>query len=118
MTEDEKKAKIKHDEAVVRFMIGIYCNRQHHTKKRQLCPECEALAVYTVQRTEHCPRTEEKTFCSSCPIHCYKPEMRAKIKAVMKFSGPRMMLYGPSLCFKHIKNTIKYGKTANPHKIR
>ena len=36
---------------------------------------------------------ETKTFCSNCKVHCYKPEMRKKIRAVMRFSGPRMIFY-------------------------
>ncbi len=29
----------------------------------------------------------EKTFCANCKVHCYKPEMREKIRAVMRFFG-------------------------------
>ena len=44
----------------------------------------------------------EKSFCSKCPIHCYKKDMKAKIKDVMKFSGPRLIIYSPMQFIKHI----------------
>lgn len=31
---------------------------------------------------------ETKTFCSNCKVHCYKPEMREKIRDVMRFPAP------------------------------
>ena len=38
---------------------------------------------------------ESKTFCSNCRVHCYCPDMREKIRMVMRFSGPRMLFYHP-----------------------
>ena len=45
---------------------------------------------------------ENKTFCSNCRVHCYKPEMREKIREVMRFSGPRMLLCHPILAVWHV----------------
>ena len=36
-------------------------------------------------------RQEEKTFCSNCTVHCYRPEMRERIRTVMRYAGPRKM---------------------------
>ena len=64
-----------------------------------------------------CPFMEKKTFCSNCTVHCYKPEMRERIKKVMKFSGPRMLLYHPFMAVWHVvssrleKKKDKKGKT-------
>ncbi|MGL5506375.1 MAG: nitrous oxide-stimulated promoter family protein, partial [Paraclostridium sp.] len=49
-----------------------------------------------------CKFGNKKSFCSKCPIHCYKPDMKIKIKEVMKFSGPRLVIYSPVEFFKHI----------------
>lgn len=35
------------------------------------------LKNYAFKRIEFCPRKEEKTFCSSCPIHCYQKNISA-----------------------------------------
>ena len=44
------------------------------------------LKNYAFKRIEFCPRKEEKTFCSSCPIHCYQKTYRQQIREVMKYS--------------------------------
>ena len=45
---------------------------------------------------------EMKTFCANCRVHCYKPEMRGKIREVMRYSGPRMMLHHPVMAARHV----------------
>ncbi len=101
------EAKRKREIKVVNLMIGIYCKKKRHTKKGQLCQECQQLADYATLRTSKCPFMETKTFCSRCKVHCYRPDMKAKIKEVMKFSGPRMMIYHPILATKHGFYTLK-----------
>lgn len=115
-TEEKKKEnqiaiekKRKKEQYVVTEMIALYCRKNHKNvdKQNALCPECEKLATYAAARSEHCPRMEEKTFCANCKIHCYKPEMRERIRVVMRFSGPRMLLYHPILAIWHLITTIK-----------
>lgn len=45
---------------------------------------------------------ETKTFCSNCKVHCYRPEMREKIRVVMRYSGPRMLFCHPILALRHV----------------
>ncbi|MBF0908001.1 MAG: nitrous oxide-stimulated promoter family protein, partial [Atopobium sp.] len=52
-------------------------------------------------RVDRCPHIETKTFCSKCISHCYNKEMRARVKEVMKSSGPRLLLHHPILVIKH-----------------
>ena len=66
------------------------------------------LKEYAFKRIDCCPRKEEKTFCSSCPIHCYQKKYRDQIKEVMKYSGKRMLFKHPFITIKHLINTIKY----------
>jgi hypothetical protein len=67
-----------------------------------LCGDCQHLLTYAVQRLDACPFGSGKTFCSKCSVHCYKPDSRAAIKTVMRYSGPRMLLYSPIMAFKHL----------------
>ncbi len=85
---------------VVEEMIRLYCKGNHHTNV--LCPECKELVEYAKQRSEKCPFMKDKTFCVNCRIHCYKPEMREKIRTVMRYSGPRMIFYHPILALWHV----------------
>jgi hypothetical protein len=82
-------------------MIGLYC-KKNHGKHGGLCPKCAALNEYAQLRSDKCPFMETKTFCSNCKVHCYKPEMREKIKEVMRFSGPRMIFYHPIMDIRHL----------------
>ncbi|WP_369401917.1 nitrous oxide-stimulated promoter family protein [Dysgonomonas macrotermitis] len=87
-------------------MIEIYCKKKHHTHN-SLCPDCSNLRLYAYQRLDRCHFGENKPLCQSCPIHCYHPDMRARIQGVMKFSGPRMIFYAPMLTFRHLLGILK-----------
>ena len=98
MTTADKREREKQ---VVSCMIALYCRRKHHTKGT-LCPDCAALDASARQRSDHCPCMETKTFCSHCKVHCYRADMREKIREVMRFSGPRMLLVHPVLAVRHL----------------
>lgn len=93
--------KREREKEVVSLMIKLYCNKKHHTKA-ELCEECRILDEYARLRSDKCPFMETKTFCSNCKVHCYKPDMRERIREVMSFSGPRMMLYHPIMAIRHV----------------
>lgn len=107
MTKEKIEHKRQLEIRTVNKMIEIYCHKKHHTKGHNLCKECQDLANYATSRTLHCPFMETKSFCSQCKVHCYAPIYKTKIKEVMKFSGPYMMLYHPILAIKHLYYTLK-----------
>ena len=96
---------------MIKKMVEIYCKKKHGRENKNpitsLCEECEDLLLYANQRIDRCPMMATKTFCSECKIHCYKMDMREKIKEVMKFSGPRMLYHHPVLALKHMAVTIR-----------
>ena len=102
------QTKRQREKETVSLMIALYC-RKHHGG-RELCPECAALDTYARLRSDKCPFMETKTFCSNCKVHCYKSDMREKIRAVMRFSGPRMLLHHPIMAIRHIIETKKEKK--------
>lgn len=89
------------------LMIRIYCHGNHKTKGKTICPECEKLTDYALFRLDKCPFKEDKQFCSFCRIHCYKPEYREEIRAVMKYAGPRMLFRHPIFALKHVLQVIR-----------
>ena len=103
---DKIEKKRQNDKDIVAFMIRWYCKKKHGIKEG-LCPSCKELLDYAMIRIDHCPFMETKTFCSNCKSHCYSPEMRGKIKDVMRFSGPRLLLSHPILAIRHVIDTIK-----------
>lgn len=103
------QTKREREKEMVSQMIALYCKKNHKTKNG-LCPMCAELAGYARARSDKCPFMETKTFCSNCRVHCYKPEMREKIRAVMRFSGPRMIFHNPVAAIRHVIETKKEKK--------
>ena len=102
----DTQTKRELEKRMVSQMIALYCRKKHHTRG-DLCPQCAALDAYAKMRADKCPFMETKTFCSNCRIHCYKPDMRAKIREVMRFAGPRMILHHPVAAIRHVVETRK-----------
>ncbi len=98
------------EKKLIPVMIKKYCRGKHKTKGKEICAECNELAEYALFRLSKCPFKVNKKFCSFCKIHCYKPEMREKIKAVMKYAGPRMLFTHPIFAISHVVQMIKYKK--------
>ena len=102
--------KRQQEKATVGLMIELYCRGHHGTPKGRLCPDCAVLRDYADARVDHCPHIATKTFCSVCQTHCYKPEMRERIRQVMRWSGPRMLFHHPVLAVRHLAETRKQKK--------
>lgn len=96
----KKTSRIEEEKQVVKLMIELYCRKKE--KHDQLCEECRMLLDYAWKRLDHCKFGEQKSSCKRCPIHCYKPDMREKMRQVMRFSGPRMLWYHPIAAIKHL----------------
>ena len=103
------ETKREREKTMVSQMIALYCKKKHKTKKG-LCQDCAELDRYARQRSDKCPFMEAKTFCSNCKVHCYKPDMREKIREVMRFSGPRMRFHHPAAAVRHVTETKKEKK--------
>ena len=100
------QTKREREKAMVSDMIALYCRKQHGIKDG-LCTDCSALNTYARERSDKCPFMETKTFCSNCKVHCYKTDMREKIREVMRFSGPRMIFHHPVAAMRHVLETKK-----------
>ncbi len=114
-------AKRADETRMVSQMIALWC-RGHHAgmapaedtptvrlglRTVALCPECAELHAYACARIKACPHMGTKTFCSACPTHCYRPAMRESIRQVMRWAGPRMILYRPVAAVKHAVVTVQ-----------
>jgi len=77
--------KHQRDRQVLQRFIDVFC-RENHGPREGLCVHCAGLLAYALQRLDACPM-DPKPKCRDCPVHCYKPEHRQRIREVMKFSG-------------------------------
>jgi predicted amidophosphoribosyltransferase len=100
---------MKRERRTMEAMVALYC-RNTHGKGKGLCPECASLLEYSLERLARCPFQERKPACSRCPIHCYKPGMREKIRVVMRHAGPRMIRRHPVLALLHMMDAMRRTK--------
>lgn len=92
-------SRIQREIKTIEVIIFDYC-RDHHLDIR--CSECEELLNYALERLKKCPFQEGKTTCLKCPTHCYKPDVRQRIRIVMRYAGPRMIYRHPVLALFHM----------------
>ena len=113
--------RIADEKKVVALMIRMYCRRHcrqqgrtaitdrtdrtgdtnqadnsSRTATSPLCPECAALLDYALRRLDSCRFGNGKPSCRKCPVHCYRADMRERIRTVMRWAGPRMIFHHPS----------------------
>ncbi len=105
----EFNLRIERESKTVGAMIGIYCHK-HHGAREILCTECSSLKEYADLRLEKCPFQEGKTTCAKCPVHCYNPISRQKIRKIMRYAGPRMLYKHPLAAIAHLLD----GRRQNP----
>jgi len=98
----------RQEKELIPDMIRMYCHGHHNTGGKAVCSACEELTEYAVFRLEKCPFKKNKQFCSFCSVHCYKPDRREQIKAVMRYAGPRMLLSHPVFAMSHVAAMLKY----------
>lgn len=124
--------RIADEKRVVALMIRMYCRRhcrqQGRTAKADrtdrtgdtnqadnssrtatspLCPECAALLDYALRRLDSCRFENGKPSCRKCPVHCYRADMRERIRTVMRWAGPRMIFHHPIAATKHLLRELR-----------
>lgn len=113
------EAKRAQEKQTLALMVGIYCKGKHHTNRAPegpgphgagICPRCQELVDYCFDRIEHCPHMETKTFCSACETHCYRRDMRARVREAMAYAGPRMLFYDPAGAVRHLRHGQPHAK--------
>ncbi len=98
--------RLEREARTLQAMFVLYC-RGLHGSRDALCQGCRELQAYALNRLRNCPFQQGKTTCAKCPIHCYQPRMRAKIKGVMRFAGPRMLFRHPLLTLQHYLDSLQ-----------
>ena len=71
---------------LLRRKVGLYCAEHHNLDSGRPCDECLDLLAYERRRLERCPH-DPKPRCKDCRTHCYGPNYRGRIRAVMRFAG-------------------------------
>jgi len=98
--------RLGREKRTVAAMIALYC-RARHGSTGALCSSCEELRTYAELRIDRCRFHAAKPVCARCAVHCYSSERRERIREVMRFSGPRMMLHHPLLALLHGVDSLR-----------
>ncbi len=99
---------VKSEKRILEIMIGMFY--QHAVQKGNQCADCSELQAYAFKRIDKCKFGHAKPNCKDCPVHCYSPAMREKIREVMRYAGPRMIFRHPVMAIRHLlsqKKTIQ-----------
>ena len=102
-----RKDELAGEKETLLAMVRIYCSRHHKPGGKELCGDCRKLLDYAFERLDRCKFGSEKPVCSKCSVHCYKLEMREKIRIVMRYSGPRMALRHPIRVIGHLVRSLR-----------
>lgn len=93
-------SRVEREKRVVSMMIALYCRKRLGAKG--VPEEYRALEEYAHRRLDGCKFGDKKPACKRCPIHCYKLDMRKRIREVMRWAGPRMIIYNPIAAIRHL----------------
>ncbi len=94
--------RMRRERQTIMAMFEIYCREQHALPAQELCPDCRLLQDYALERLDHCPFQENKSTCAHCLVHCYKRDMRERVRVVMRYAGGRMLIHHPVLAIRHL----------------
>jgi hypothetical protein len=97
---DKRFVRRVREEKTLETMIEMYC-RAHHWQS-SLCSECADLNRYAQRRLERCVFGDAKPTCANCTVHCYRDDMRERVRVIMRWAGPRMVFRHPYLGFMHV----------------
>jgi hypothetical protein len=108
--------RLRREERTIAVMVGMYF-RDHHgaagtgrAAGGALCADCAELLEHARRRLDACRFGADKPTCAKCPVHCYAPAMRERVREVMRYSGPRMLARHPVLGVAHLVD----GRRASP----
>ena len=104
-------ATVEEDQRVLVRFIRVYCDHRHGDAAKAaftlsgvdgrvlgkrpvaLCLACRKLLAHALVKRARCP-LDPKPACKHCPVHCYHPSYRQRIREVMRYSGRRLVLSG------------------------
>jgi len=99
-TTDKQFVRRVRELKTIEVMVRMYCAEHHGSAS--LCADCTELFDYAQRRLQRCVFGDAKPNCAKCVVHCYKKEMRERIRVVMRWAGPRMLLRHPILGVRHM----------------
>jgi hypothetical protein len=95
-----RRGRLRREKKTIAAMVAIYCADHHGGDS--LCHECGELLDYALARLDRCRFGGRKPVCAQCTVHCYGLAKRERVRAVMRYAGPRMTVRHPVLATAHL----------------
>lgn len=105
MVKKNNGPKIQEEKRTIRAMIELYYKTHDEPQIDK-----QKMLSYSQLRLDVCRFGEEKPTCKQCPVHCYRPDYKEQMKQIMRYSGPRMLVYHPILAVRHLLKEHKSKK--------
>ena len=126
--------RIADEKKVVALMIRMYCRRhcrqQGHNGKNdqtnlsgrtdltnqniktdQTNQANKTGRTGDTNQADNSSRTDTRSLCPpscrKCPVHCYRADMRERIRTVMRWAGPRMIFHHPLAAARHLIRELR-----------
>ncbi len=116
MRRETPEKKRQDEKRLISEMIAYYCQKKHGSAAGRPWEGCLKTEGYAHPRLGPRPVTGDKNLFSPCAGHRYAPRRGGRIREVMRYSGPHMLIRHPLLVVRHAltgmqnKNTGKKGR--------
>ena len=101
--------QLEKDRATVEAIGRIYCKRYHREASKDvsgLCESCRRAVDLTVDRAQACPNNHEEN-CEDCAIKCQRGDDQKRIKEIMRYSAPRMLVRHPLMTIEYLRKKLR-----------
>jgi hypothetical protein len=109
-------ARLRRDLRVIDVMVRLWC-RGVHQPRGESSAACAELLAYARTKLLRCPFAADRPSCSRCAVHCYRKDMRERIRAVMRYAGPRILVREPVMALRYFADAYllrrRHGARAN-----
>lgn len=101
--------RIDRDRRTLEAIGQIYCSGNHASAAKDsggMCSSCRDAIEGTLARTASCPNGHDSN-CQDCPIKCQRGDARARIRTIMAYAAPRMMLKHPIMTCEYLYKKLR-----------
>lgn len=104
MTDPGNADRIQRDLRTLQAIGSIYCRAHHADRPKNsagMCAECSATISFTHDRAANCPNNHQGN-CQDCAIKCNRGNQQQRIRAIMAYAAPRMMVRHPLMTLEYL----------------
>ena len=106
---DKIQGKREREKRTVALMIRLYCRKKHGTKKI-FVPNAKHFRSMRCSAVINAPLWKPRPFALTAVCIVTSRKCVKKIREVMRFSGPRMILHHPVMAVRHVIESKKEKK--------